>query len=309
MRALVTGGAGLVGSEIIDLLLETTKVDVVSVDNYVSGNSENLEKARSFSNFTELRGDITDEIFLATVFSEGYDWVFHEAVSKNTVSLNNPVKDLHTNALGTLLLLEATRKTDSKKFIHASTGSVYGRTTEFPTTEITPTLPVSFYGNSKLAAENYVRLFSEMFGMETTILRYFHVFGARQDRSEIGGVVPHFIDLALSNKNIEITGDGNQVRAFTHVSDIAKINLLAAKSDGAAQTFNCASPTRITINELAHKILYLLPQSTSSLKYVAERKGDIYKFDIATERLHATLGNIHFMDFDSALKKTLSEFH
>jgi UDP-glucose 4-epimerase len=308
MRALVTGGAGLVGSEIVDALLNRGGVEVVSIDNYSAGTSKNLEYAKNFSNFTEFRGDIRDQEFLKSIFDSGFDWVFHEAVSKNTICLVDPLSDLSTNAAGTLSLLQFFRASKSGRFIHASTGSVYGRTSSFPTAEDTQTLPVSFYGNSKLAAENYVRLFYELYGIEMNILRYFHVFGSRQDSSKTGGVVPHFINLALNDSNIEVTGDGNQIRAFTHVSDIARINLLCAESALHGQIVNCASDARVSINSLAEKVLKLIPLSKSRIVHTPERLGDIYKFDISTQKLQSGFGFKSFRDFDNSLELTIQEF-
>ena len=307
MRALVTGGAGLVGSSIIDSLLLDGH-EVLSLDNYVSGKSENLSFARDFENFQELRGDILDEALLNSIFSSGIDWVFHQAVSKNTVCMIDPIKDLSVNAIGTLKLLQFARDHRISKFIHASTGSVYGNAKYYPTNEDHPRAPVSFYGNSKLAAENYVSLFNEFYDLPTVILRYFHVFGSRQDSSDVGGVIPIFVRRALTNQDILITGDGSQVRAFTSVHDIAKINIkLAALEEAVGEIYNCASNNRITINQAALDILEILEKPKSKLKYVAERIGDIKKFEISNEALIKALPGFEFSSFEIALMQTISE--
>lgn len=306
MRALVTGGAGLVGSSIIDELL-MEGVEVVSLDNYSAGKVENLRKARDFDSFTEVTGDIRDNDCLERIFADGYDWIFHEAVSKNTICMIDPHSDLTINAGGTLKLLQHAKRVNVQKFIHASTGSVYGHVSKYPTLETDPLCPVSFYGNSKLAAENYVRLFNEMFGLPTVILRYFHVYGSRQDNGDFGGVIPLFIRKALQNETIHVTGDGRQLRAFTHVSDIAKINMKVLKSTKSGEIYNCASDSRVEIKELAEKILQLIPSSRSQIKHVPDRLGDIYKFDISNEKLKTEIGFSNFTSFEDGLLKTLRE--
>jgi UDP-glucose 4-epimerase len=304
MRALVTGGAGLIGSEIVDRLLESGH-EVVSIDNYVAGKRENNLEASNNPNFKSVEADFTDEAVLSEILREGIDCIFHQAVSKNTVCLLDPYRDLEVNAGGTLKLLIAARRFGVTRFIHASTGSVYGPAEKFPTTEEHPKNPVSFYGNSKLAAENYVKLFNEFYGLKTTILRYFHVYGARQDSSDAGGVVSIFIRNALENKPLSVTGDGSQLRAFTHVSDIARINILAAQSQVAiGQIYNCASDTRVTIRQLAENVLSIAGRPFSNIHYVKPRIGDIYKFDIDNQKLKKQLKFEFQTNFQDGLNLT-----
>lgn len=309
MRALVTGGAGLVGSEIIDHLLNNGH-EVISIDNFVAGNSINNKEAALNPRFRTIVGDILNNEVLADAFSDKIDWIFHQAVSKNTVCLVDPKKDLDVNAGGTLKLLMAAKNYGVKRFVHASTGSVYGQAKYFPTDEEHPKNPSSFYGVSKLAAESYVRLFNDFYGLPSTVLRYFHVFGSRQDSSDVGGVVPIFIRRAMCNQDIYITGDGSQVRAFTHVSDIARINLLAATSLNAeGKVFNCASDVRITIQQLAEQVLKIIPNSTSRIIYTEGRLGDIYKFDINNNKLKSELNFQFNNNFYAQLKRTYAEMY
>jgi nucleoside-diphosphate-sugar epimerase len=307
LRALVTGGAGLVGSEIADLLLSNGH-QVVSVDNYVAGKRVNNEAASSNPNFESMEGDITDEKFIDEVLGSGIDWIFHEAVSKNTVCLIDPNKDLEVNAGGTLKLLMAARKHNVSRFIHASTGSVYGPAKNFPTNEQHRKDPASFYGISKLAAESYVQLFHDFYGLQTTVLRYFHVFGARQDSSDVGGVVSIFLRRAMEGQELQVTGDGSQLRAFTHVSDVARINLLAAESPSAiGQIYNCASDSRITIRELAEAVIKRVENSSSLIRFTEPRIGDIHKFDIDNQKLKNELGFNFSTSFESGLEITYQE--
>lgn len=306
MRALVTGGAGLIGSAIVDKLLESGH-EVISLDNYSAGKRDNLNKALKFKSFREVQGDVRDERCLNNIFSQGIDWVFHEAVSKNTVCLIDPKSDLLVNALGTLTILQMSLKHNVKKFIHASTGSVYGRVQKFPTFENDPLNPVSFYGNSKLAAENYVNLFHHQYNLPVVVLRYFHVYGSRQDSSDYGGVIPLFIRKALSDETISVTGDGKQIRAFTFVEDVANINLLAADSEINGEIINCASNERVDILSLANLILQKIPSSKSGIEFVPERLGDIHKFDVSNSKLSSLLNFANFTHFEDGLEKTIRE--
>jgi UDP-glucose 4-epimerase len=307
MRALVTGGAGLIGSEIVDLLLSNGH-EVVSIDNYVAGKRSNIAKALQNPNFREVEGDITDSKTVDDLVGTGFDAIFHEAVSKNTVCLIDPHKDLEVNAGGTLKLLMAARKHGVGRFIHASTGSVYGPAKVFPTDENHRKDPVSFYGVSKLAAETYVKLFHEFYGLPTTILRYFHVFGSRQDSSDVGGVVSIFFRHALAGEDLSVTGDGSQLRAFTHVSDVARINLLAAMSPVAiGQIYNCASDARVTIRELAEAVVERVKGTTSTIQFEDPRIGDIYKFDIDNRKLKSELDFKFLTSFEAGLDRTYDE--
>jgi len=195
-----------------------------------------------------------------------------------------------------------------KRFVHASTGSVYGPAKIFPTNEQHRKDPVSFYGVSKLAAESYVQLFHEFYGLPTTVLRYFHVYGARQDSSDVGGVVSIFLRRAMEGHEIQVTGDGSQLRAFTHVSDIARINLLAAESLKAeGKVYNCASDVRITIRQLAEQVLEIVPNSTSRIIHTERRLGDIYKFDIDNDKLKNELNFEFNNSFNAQLKLTYTQ--
>ena len=186
-KALVTGGAGFVGSHIVETLVKKG-VYTISVDNYFAGKSENLEHLKQYSNFEEVECDVTDYSSLEKLF-KGVDVVFHQAASKKTICLNDPRKDLQINAEGTFNLLELSLKYDVKKFVHASTGSVYGEALYFPQDENHPLNPTSYYGVSKLCGEKYVKAFSHLYGLNTTSLRYFHIYGERQESSDVGGVV------------------------------------------------------------------------------------------------------------------------
>ena len=246
----MTGGAGFIGSHIADRLVKNG-TDTYSIDNYLTGKKENLIHLRDRPNFHEIECDITDYEELERWF-EGVDIVFHNAASKKTVCFKDPLKDLQINAGGTFNVLELAKKYKTKTVIIASSGSVYGEAQYFPQDENHPLHPTSYYGVSKLAGERYGSVFNHLYDLNVTILRYFHVYGPRQEYSDYGGVVSIFGRRLYRNQPLIIFGDGAQQRSFTYVDDVVDINMLVAEIEQTAgQVYNCASGIKITINELA----------------------------------------------------------
>jgi len=302
-RALVTGGAGFIGSHLVEDLLNDG-LEVISIDDYSGGKHSNLEHLSQFRELSEIECDITDLDNLKTCF-EGVDIVFHQAVSKMTLCLKDPRRDLEVNAKGTFNLLELARDCGVKKFVHASTGSVYGEAEYYPTDERHPLNPTSYYGVSKLAAEKYVRAFAHLYQLDATILRYYHVYGPRQENSDVGGVVSIFARRALEGKPLIIFGDGSQMRSFTYVKDIVKINKLIASRPGTiGQAYNCASGINVTINELANTILAELGKTEIEIQYQGWKLGDIKVFDVSHARLEA-LDMTWDTSFEEGLRQTL----
>jgi UDP-glucose 4-epimerase len=302
--ALVTGGAGLVGSNLVEDLLDAG-LKVISLDDLSAGSEQNLVHVRDNPNLTEIVGDITDKEVVSEAM-RGVDAVFHQAVSKNTVCMVDPNRDLEVNAGGTLNLLLAAVDRGVQKFVHASTGSVYGRTETFPTTEEAPVAPVSYYGVSKLAAERYVHAFNVLHGLDTSILRYYHVFGPGQDNSDVGGVIPIFIRRALQELPLKIFGDGTQLRAFTYVKDVTAINMACALNPAASsQIYNCASDVRVTITELAETILRLLDRDIGDIEHHDWKPGDIKHFDISNRKVKDELSFDFGYSFDQGLDLTI----
>lgn len=302
-KALVTGGAGFVGSHIVEELL-ADGLEVVCLDDFSAGKLENLAGFDNNSRLTVIEADISDKGSLSNAF-DGVDVVFHQAVSKNTVCLEDPQRDLAINARGTLNLLEMARDANVRKFVHASTGSVYGEAQYYPTDELHPLNPTSYYGVSKLAADRYVNVFRHLYGMNTTILRYYHVYGPRQENSDVGGVVSIFARKAALGMPLTIYGDGTQLRSFTYVKDVVDINRLVALDErSAGQIYNCASGARITIGELAADVLRLMGRTDLSINYEDWKLGDIVTFDVSNERLRA-LGFEWKTEFADGLSDTI----
>lgn len=301
-RALVTGGAGFVGSHLVKRLLEEG-LKVVSVDDYSSGKKHNLSDIRN-NNFFEEECDITDKVKMRSIFnSYDFDIVFHNAASKKNICLKDPGRDLEVNGFGAFNLLKLSKEFNVKKFVHASTGSVYGEARYFPQDEEHPLVPLSYYGVSKLAGEKYCKLFSETKGLDTTVLRYFHVFGPNQECDpDLGGVVAIFLDRAKRGLPLIVHGDGTQQRSFTHVDDIVNINLFVAQSEETrGEAYNCASGVNVTILELAKAVQDKYGKDIS-IQYAPPLDGDIKIFDVSNNKLK-NLGFKFSTNFKDGLKE------
>ena len=302
-KALVTGGAGFIGSHLVEELLRQG-LEVVSIDNYFAGKKENLAQFHDYDCFHEINCDVTDYENLKKHF-DGVDLVFHEAASKKTICLSDPRKDLLINGGGTFNILELARDFGVKKVVHASTGSVYGEAEYFPQDEKHPLNPASYYGVSKLAGEKYVRAFCDLYDMDCTMLRYFHVYGPRQENSDVGGVVSIFGRRVLNGDPPVIHGDGTQQRSFTYVKDLVDINMLVAMSDETrGEVYNCASGINVTIRELAEKVKAYFGRADLPTLYDDWTVGDIKVFDVSSEKIKK-LGHRFQWTFDDGLKETL----
>jgi UDP-glucose 4-epimerase len=283
-RALVTGGAGFIGSHLCEELLNLG-LEVISVDDFSAGKQSNIARLSDYDRFTSHSVDVSDVDALRPLFDD-VDIVFHNGASKKNICLKDPRRDLAVNAMGTYNMLELSRDTDVKKFVHASTGSVYKPTTD-EITETSEIGPVSYYGVSKLAGERYVQTFHELYDLDTTILRYFHVYGPRQESGEFGGVVAIFIRNLLNGEAPVIHGDGQQLRSFTWVKDVVNANIIAATSPEAiGKVYNCASGIKVTIAELCALIVDLFGVKDSVIPdYGDWLPGDIKYFNVSNKAI------------------------
>lgn len=305
-KVIVTGGAGFIGSHLCEELVNLGAI-VYCLDDFSAGKEKNIDFLKKHDNFNIIKKSVTEKEGMDSLFQDTFA-VFHNAASKKNICLIDPQKDLLVNGGGTLNMLEYALKHKVKRFVHASTGSVYGEPTIFPTTEAHPLSPVSYYGVSKLAGERYVDTFHKLYGLNTVILRYFHVYGPRQESNEFGGVVSIFIRNTLNNEPLVVSGDGEQIRSFTWVKDLVKANLEAGLSEKAiGQVYNAASGIKVSINKLAKGIVDIMGKK-SEITYGDPLIGDIMKFDISNSKIVKDL-NIDFnTDFWGNMKSTITEF-
>ncbi|HEX2763429.1 MAG TPA: SDR family NAD(P)-dependent oxidoreductase [Allosphingosinicella sp.] len=307
-KVIVTGGAGFVGSHLCEGLI-AAGAEVICMDDLSAGKRENVAHLEDRANFRFVEMSVCDDGAAMDAAFEGVDSVFHNAASKKNICLADPARDLEVNAGGALNLLQKSMKHGVRKFVQASTGSVYGEPQIFPTTETHPFEPVSYYGVSKLAGERYVDVFHKLYGLDTTILRYFHVYGPRQESNEFGGVVSIFLRHITEGKNPVVFGDGEQVRSFTYVRDLVDANLAAATNPRATgEAYNVASGIRVSINELAKGMLEILdPQGRLAVEHGDPLIGDIMEFDVSNAKVREHLGVEFEADFWGTLQSALSD--
>ncbi|NLL11681.1 MAG: SDR family oxidoreductase [Methanomicrobiales archaeon] len=269
MKYIITGGAGFIGSHIAEEL--SRNHEIIIIDNLFSGKESNIA---SFP-VQFKQGTITDLPFLMEVF-KGADGVFHQAaITSVPRSVKSPLPTHEVNCTGTLNVLLAARDSGVRKVVCASSSSIYGDTPVLPKDETMIPSPLSPYGISKLTGEHYARVFSELYGLQTVSLRYFNVFGPRQDpQSEYAAVIPKFITKILGHESPVIYGDGSQTRDFTFVKDVVLANIQAMESS-VEGIFNIAYQDRIDLNALAAMIMDIVGIHVPVL-YEPPRPGDIH---------------------------------
>lgn len=254
-RALITGGAGLIGSHVADRLAAEGLHEIVVLDNFTRGRRQNLESAIATGNVTIVEGDIRDTALLREVM-EGIDIVFHEAAIRIIQCAEKPRLALEVLVDGTFNVLEAAVAAKVKKVIAASSASIYGLAQEFPTPETHHGYDNrTIYGATKLFGEGLLRSFHEMYGLDYVALRYFNVYGPRMDTfGAYTEVMIRWMERLAKGQPCLILGDGSQTMDFVFVDDIARANILAAKASVTDQVFNIATGTETSLNELARKL-------------------------------------------------------
>ncbi len=306
MKAVVTGGAGFIGSHLVEKLVEMGFY-VIILDDLSTGKKENLNFLRNTKNNKFVKGSIVDLNLLMNLFKD-VDYVFHHAaIASVEKSIENPLLINKINTEGTLNILIAARDKDVKKVIYASSSAVYGDSPETPKKENMKPNPKSPYGISKLIGEYYCEAFSDIYGLKTVSLRYFNVYGPRQNpSSEYAAVIPKFIVKVMKNDRPPIYGDGNQTRDFIFVKDVVNANILAIEKD-IEGTFNIGSGKSISIKDIAYKIMRLLDKHLEPI-YAPQRKGDVINSVSDISLARKRLGYKPRFDIEEGLKETIEYF-
>ena len=300
---LVTGGAGFIGSNIVGELLQRGH-SVRIIDDFSTGREENI---KDFLSQVELiEGDIRNHDSVERAV-KGADYILHQAALASVPrSIADPEATNQVNVQGTLNLLDAARKNSVKRFVYASSSSVYGDSEELPKVETMPSNPKSPYAVSKLAAEWYCRVYSGIYKLPTVSLRYFNVFGPKQDpNSQYSAVIPLFIKALLRGEQSTIFGDGEQSRDFTYIENVVNANLLACEADvNGGEVFNIACGTRYTLNELYNKLKELIGADVEPI-FEPTRSGDVKHSQANIDQISSALQYRISVEFDKGLERTV----
>jgi nucleoside-diphosphate-sugar epimerase len=303
-KVLVTGGAGFIGSNLADALIEQG-ARVVILDNLVTGFRENLEEIRGDFDFIE--GDINDDSKLQKAI-ENVEIVFHQAALPSVPrSVENPFETHQACVNGTFNLLLKAKDAGVKRLIYAASSSAYGDQLTLPKVETMRPEPLSPYAAAKLMGEYYCQVFSRTYGLETIALRYFNVFGPRQNpSSQYSGVISRFIDALMGGKTPVIYGDGEQSRDFTFIDNVVSANLKAAQtSQGIGEVMNCANGERISLNQLLEVLKNITDRQTVEPSFQPERRGDVKHSQADNRRAVECLGYEKIVGLEEGLKKTI----
>jgi nucleoside-diphosphate-sugar epimerase len=302
---LITGVAGFIGSSLARAILAQGD-QVRGVDNFATGKRENIAEILSQIDFREADLLNADAMHSAC---QGVDYVFHEAAIPSVPkSVLDPLASNRANVDGTVYLLVAARDAKVKRVIYAASSSAYGDTPTLPKHEGMTPNPISPYAVAKLASEYYMKSFYRCYGLETVCLRYFNIFGPRQDpTSPYSGVLAKFIKQMLKNEQPTIFGDGSQSRDFTYIDNVVSANLLAAKApaaEAAGEVFNVATGTRFDLNQ-AFQLLKKIIGFNGDVKYAPERAGDVKHSLADLSRTEKHLGYKSLVSFEEGLRRTV----
>ncbi|KPN29447.1 Vi polysaccharide biosynthesis protein TviC [Halolamina pelagica] len=302
--ALVTGVAGFIGSNLADALLGRG-YDVRGVDNFETGREQNLTGLREKDDFSFHEADIRDADAMAEI-TAGVDYVFHQAAVPSVPrSVDDPVTSTDANCTGTATVLNAAREADVDTAVVASSSSVYGSTDQLPKVESMESQPESPYALSKFYTEKLALQFSDLYDIDTAALRYFNIFGPRQDpNGDYAAVIPKFISLMLDGERPVIYGDGEQSRDFTFINNAVQANILAAEGDATGEAFNVGCGGRVTVNELVDTLNDLLDTDINPI-YDDPRPGDVRHSHADISKAEDMLDYDPEVGFKEGLKQTI----
>ncbi len=303
-KVLVTGGAGFIGSNLVDgLLREGARVTVL--DNFATGFRENLDEIAGDFDFIEADINDADAVRKAV---EGVEIVFHQAALPSVPrSVEDPVETHRVCVTGTVNVLHEAQKAGVRRLVYAASSSAYGDQPVLPKVETMRPDPLSPYAAAKLAGELYCRAFNSVFGLETISLRYFNVFGPRQNPSSMySGVISRFIDALMTGEDAVIFGDGEHSRDFTYIDNVVDANIKAAQtSTGLGETINAANGERVTLNELFDVLKKITGRDDAKPVYSDPRPGDVRDSQADNRRAVECLSYERKVDLEEGLRRTI----
>ncbi|MGI8639004.1 MAG: SDR family oxidoreductase [Pyrinomonadaceae bacterium] len=303
-KCLVTGGAGFIGSNLADeLIRQGAKVTIL--DNFITGFRENLEEIKG--DFDFVKGDLNDDEMLEKSL-EGVSVVFHQAALPSVPrSVENPTETHQACVNGTFNLLLKAKENNVRRVIYAASSSAYGDQKILPKVETMLPEPLSPYAAAKLMGEYYCQVFSRVYGLDTICLRYFNVFGPRQNPSSMySGVISRFIDALMSEQIPIIFGDGEQSRDFTFIANVVDANIKAAQtSQGIGEIINAANGERISLNELLEVLKKITGKENVKADYQPDRQGDVKHSQADNTRAKEWLGYEKLVGLEEGLQKTI----
>ena len=303
MKILVTGGAGFIGSHLLQLLQGQQGVEVVVYDNLSSGRREHVPKGIRL-----VEGDVRDAEGLARLFaSEGFDSVVHLAAQTMVpYSLSHPEEDCQINLLGLINILECCRKYAVKHIVFSSSAAVYGDNLNIPLHEEEKPMPTSAYGITKMASEHYLRMYHDLYGLNTTVLRFANVYGERQGAGGEGGVVSIFCKLLAAGQGVTVFGNGEQTRDFVYAGDIAEALWRGSQLEGH-HVINISTQKETTVNQLLAAFKQAVGREFP-VQYAPIREGDIFRSVLANGRCVELLGFCPAMNLQEGVARTYADY-
>ena len=303
MKILVTGGAGFIGSHLLQLLQGQQDVEVVVYDNLSSGRREHVPKAIRL-----VEGDVRDAEGLANLFaSEAFDSVVHLAAQTMVpYSLSHPEEDCQINLLGLINILECCRKYAVKHIVFSSSAAVYGDNLNIPLHEEEKPMPTSAYGITKMASEHYLRMYHDLYGLNTTVLRFANVYGERQGAGGEGGVVSIFCKLLAAGQGVTVFGNGEQTRDFVYAGDIAEALWRGSQLEGH-HVINISTQKETSVNQLLAAFKQAVGREFP-VQYAPIREGDIFRSVLANGRCVELLGFCPAMNLQEGVARTYADY-
>ena len=303
MKILVTGGAGFIGSHLLQLLQGQQGVEVVVYDNLSSGRREHVPKGIRL-----VEGDVRDAEGLSNLFaSEGFDSVVHLAAQTMVpYSLSHPEEDCQINLLGLINILECCRKYAVKHIVFSSSAAVYGDNLNIPLHEEEKPMPTSAYGITKMASEHYLRMYHDLYGLNTTVLRFANVYGERQGAGGEGGVVSIFCKLLAAGQGVTVFGNGEQTRDFVYAGDIAEALWRGSQLEGH-HVINISTQKETTVNQLLAAFKQAVGREFP-VQYAPIREGDIFRSVLANGRCVELLGFCPAMNLQEGVARTYADY-